>query len=326
MTTKTTSYPWDDLQFPKTSEEYVARRVSKDDNPQHREVFWAMNVSGRPALLVEYESDSQKHTPLPTFKNILVTDHQNQTSLVIELLDLDSRDMFLEVCMDIIAALQDVEDRQIRTAAILRLERWSSFLRPSRARLSSEAQKGLIAELHFFKRDALEIYGEADALDGWVGPETGARDFSYGQVFIEVKSKRNSANTNITISSEDQLNINPSEQLFLYVAELNDAPTDDESAFTISDLVTETRNAIRSPLQRANLDNKLAKAGYFDEDDYSDTKWSEGEAYYYAVIDDFPRIDSKSCKPGVSKVAYQIDLDYCDEFKINRNVVIDAME
>lgn len=53
---------------------------------------------------------------------------------------------------------------------------------------------------------------------------------------------------------------------------------------------------------------------------------ARGGTYYYAVIGDFPKIDSQSCMPGVSRVAYQIDLDYCDEYLVDRSTVIGAMK
>lgn len=325
-TSKTTEYPWDRLSAPARQGEYIARLVSDEDNPRRKKVFWAKSWSSRPALLVEYDCRPWKPTSLPTFKNILVADHQEENSLVVELLDSDLCDVFFKVCTDIIASLQDVSLKASRKACIFRLERWSSFLRPSRSRLSPELQKGLIAELHFLQRDALAVHGESDALRGWTGPDAGPRDFAFGQVFVEAKSKRSSANPNIVISSEEQLNVNPTEHLFLYVAELNVTSSDDDEGFTVTDAVNEMREALESPLQRAALDSKLAGVGYFDEDDYSDFRWSEGSSYYYSVIGDFPKIDSQSCKPGVSRVTYQIDLDYCDGYRVSREQVIETME
>lgn len=325
-TSKTTRYPWDDLACPSHQGEYIAKLVPEGANPQHRKIYWAKSQASRPALLVEYECQPWKPISLPTFKNILVVDHQIESSLVIELLDSDMRDVFLKVCVDIIASLQNIGLKAIRKACIFRLEKWSSFLRPSRSSMSPEAQKGLIAELHFLKRDALSVYTESDAIRGWTGPDAGPRDFAFGQVFVEVKSKRSSANPNIAISSEDQLNINDTERLFLYVAELNDASSDDEQGFTVTDAVNETREALESPLQRAALDSKLASVGYFDEDDYSDVRWSEGSSYYYEVVDGFPRIDSPSCMPGVSRVSYLVNLDYCEDYLVDRQQVIEAME
>ena len=325
MTSKTIKYPWDALNAPASRGEFFARLIAGEDNPNHKRVFWARSWEARPALLVEYQCDPWKAVSLPAFKNIEVTDHPDERSLVVELLDLDMQDIFLKVCVDIVAALQDIPEKAARRACLLRLERWSSFLKPSRSKLSPEQQKGLIAELRFLGRDMLDVHEAADALRGWTGPEAGPRDFAYGQTFIEVKSKRSSANTTIVISSEEQLNVNPTERLYLYVAELNSAPTDDGDAFTIADVVAEVRKAFDSPIQRALLDSKLANVGYFDEDDYSDSKWSEGGVYYYAVIEGFPKIDSNSCKPGVERVTYQVDLDYCENYKVERASVLGAM-
>lgn len=326
MTSKTTKYPWSDLVIPSEMGEYTARLAPDENNPKHRRVYWAIAWNGHPALLVEYACKPWKPIDLPSFKNIDVFDYRDESSIVIELLDMDVQDIFLKVGADIISSLQDVSEKACRRACVLRLERWSSLLRPSRKRLTPEAQKGLIAELHFLEKDSLAVHGDGAALNGWTGPEAGPRDFAYGQVFIEVKSKRSSANPNIVITSEEQLNVNPSERLFLYVEEINSTASDDEHGFTVTDVVNATRESIRSPLQIATFDSKLANVGYFDEDDYSDEKWSEGNVYYYAVVDDFPKIDSQSCKPGVNRVAYQIDLDYCEDYLVDRSTVIGAME
>lgn len=322
----TSDYPWNDIRPSQTPGEYAVRLIPDSANPQHRRIYWGRAWNANPALVVEYSSDDRHNDGIPSFANIEVSDHYETSTLVVELLSIDMRDIFLKVCLDIANALQNVPKIALRKACILRLERWSSFLRPSRSKMSPEVQKGLIAELHFLQRDVLTVHDESAALRGWTGPDAGPRDFAYGQVFIEVKSKRSSANHSIVVSSEEQLNVNPTEQLFLCVSELNDAPTDDDTSFTITDVVEDVRGSIQSPLQRAALDSKLANVGYFDEDDYSDDRWSEGATYYYAVIDDFPKIDTRSCRPGVSKVAYQIDLDYCGDYQVARAEVIETME
>lgn len=325
MTMGMSKYPWDKLVTPSQANEFTARLVDYEDNPRQKRIFWAKSWISGPALLVEYTYDVWRPVSLPVFKNIRVADSKDKAIIVIELLDLDLCDIFLKVCQDIIHSLQNVSSKAIRRACIFRLEKWSSFLRTSRTRLSPEEQKGLIAELRFLERESLTVYNENDAIYGWSGPELGARDFEYGQVLVEVKSKRSSANTNIVISSEKQLNVNENEKLFLYVLELNSTTAEDNKGFTLSDVVSKVRDGLESSLQRSALESKLAKVGYFDEDDYSDIRWSEGETYYYAVLEDFPKIDSKSCSPGVSKVTYQVDLDYCEEYLVDREQVISAL-
>lgn len=326
MTTTTTKFPWEGLPTSANIGEYQAKQVAEGMNPKHRPVFWGCNWMGHPALIVEYGNGHPSALSLPEFKNMLVKDYPEDKSLVVELLDNTMSDLFLQVCSDIISILQDVPSADAMNASLLRLGRWSSLLKPSRSRLSRESQKGLIAELLFLRNDMFDVYSPDDTLSGWTGPDAGPRDFAYGQVFIEVKSKRSSANPHIVISSEEQLNINPSERLFLYVKELNDIPPDDEGGFTLTDVVVETRESLGSPLLKAEFDNKLAEVGYFDEDDYSNDAWSSGADYYYEVVEGFPRIDSHSCAPGVSGVSYQVDLDYCDDYLVERSVLIETME
>lgn len=329
MTTQTTQsidFPWANLAWAHSPDEYVVRQVPAEDNPKGRKVFWARSYQGHPALMVEYQSNPWRPVTLPHLKNIKVGDYGEKRRLTIELLDADMSELFLKVGLDIVDALQEVSPENSRQACIYRLERWSSFLKPSRSKLSEEGQKGLIAELQFLQRDVVDAHDAVSALNCWVGPEGAQRDFAFGQVFVEVKSKRSSANPDIVISSEDQLNVNSAEQLYLYVAELNRAAIDDGGSFTIEDVVQDARKVFCQPLQKGLLDSKLASAGYFDEDDYAEVRWTEGNTYYYEVSDEFPKIDSKACPPGVSHINYHVDLDYCEDCRVDRNVVLKAME
>lgn len=195
----------------------------------------------------------------------------------------------------------------------------------SKARLSQSQQKGLIAELLFLDREAIPALGIDSALQGWGGPDEAPRDFSYGQIFIEVKSKRSSSSTTVRISSEHQLNTSPNEQLFLYVVELNDAVMNQTDSTSLPEIV-EKINAYLSPLQRVNFGSKLAKVGYLDEPDFQYDRWSEGANYIYEVVDGFPKIDSYSCAPGVANVGYDIDLNYCARYMTDRHVLLAALE
>lgn len=328
MTTQrtTSSYPWDSLRRSNAPGKFTSRLVGTNENPRGKSVFWAMGWDGKPTLLIEYRCENWTPTNIPTFKSLLVEDHRDESCITLELLDSEFMDVFLKICLDIISALQNVIESHAREMCILRLERWCSLLQPSRNALSPEAQKGLIAELHLLSNDILPIFSEADALESWTGPSKAPKDFSFGQLSIEVKSKRGSSLTHIKISSEEQLNINETERLFLYVEELNGAPVTYPEAFSLSDVVGSVRAQIKSSLQRAVLDCHLASAGYFDEDDYSNSRWSLGERTYYEVKDGFPRIDSESCPPGVENVSYQIDLDYCHGYEIDKSAFLRILE
>ena len=327
MTLPTTSqqYPWTVIERPASSSNFNVRLVGGSENPSGRKVFWGKSFEGHPALLVEYGPKQWKPTPLPLFEHLAVYDYRHMGTLAIVLKSGDMEDFFYRVALDIIHSLQRLGKEASRAATILRLQRWSAFLKPSRARLSHEEQKGLVGELLFLQRFAFEAYNQAEALTHWAGPDAGRRDFEFGQTFVEVKTKRGSANPEIAISSEMQLNTNDSERLFLYVTEINDAIADDPEAFTVSDIVGETREALSSPLDQAVFEEKLAKVGYFDEDDYSADRWCKGETSIYEVYGQFPRITSESCPAGITKVKYQIDLSCCQDYLTSEDGLLSAM-
>lgn len=321
----TSDSPWDEL--PRSSDRgaYNTRMIASDTNLAAKKIYWAKGRSGFPALLVEYGDEKVKTLELPRFKNISICDLEESRSILLELQDWDMKSLFLRLCLDIADSIQQVPFSSVRKMTLMRLEKWASFLRPGRGLLSPEQQKGLIGELFFLKRVSAAVYEARDALGGWTGPERAKRDFGYGQVFVEAKSKRGSSNSEIRISSEEQLNINASERLFLYVVELNSTTTDDKAAFSLTDIVNDVQAMFDNPMDLAHFQEKLADAGYFPEDDYSQTLWSEGIIETYEVKDAFPRIDSSSCSPGVGAVTYKIDLDYCAEYEVDQSVMIQAL-
>lgn len=326
MTMKMTSdNPWDELPRSDGRGAYITKMVASDVNPGAKTIYWAKGRSGFPALLIEYEDDEIEYLELPRFRNISVCDLKESRSILLELQDMDMKSLFLRLCLDIADSVQHVSDACARKMTLMRLEKWASFLKPGRCPLTSEQQKGLIGELFFLKRVAASVYGAGSALSGWTGPERAKRDFGYGQVFIEAKSKRGSSSSEITISSEEQLNINSSEKLYLYVVELNSSSTEDKTALSLTAVVNDVQALFKNPMDLAQFQERLADAGYFPEDDYSGVLWSEGRTEIYEVKDGFPRIDSESCPLGVGSVTYRIDLNYCSEYKVNQSEIIKAL-
>ena len=100
---------------------------------------------------------------------------------------------------------------------------------------------------------------------------------------------------------------------------------DNPKAFTVSDLVGEIKKRLVSPFDIAMFEKKLANVGYFDEDDYSADRWTEGETSIFEVRGEFPRITSENCPAGIMKVKYQIDLSCCQDYLANEDSLLGAM-
>lgn len=324
-TTKTNSFdPWSRIAASRRGDTLAAKYVDPKLNPNQVSIFWSRTLQNQKALLIEYECSCWAPIKLPELKHIEIFDSKENSSIVLLLNDPHMSDVFLNVCVDIINILQEIPKDNIRSKTIARLEKWSHLLSPSRKTLSDEVQKGLISELFFLHNYCVPSLGAESALEGWSGPSGNARDFSYGQTLIEVKSKRNSGSQIIKISSENQLNTNNSETLFLFVTEINSCPIG--QGVSLSDVIRTAREDFDAPELRFIFESKIASIGYSDMDDYSATQWSTGESHCYFVAEEFPKIDSAHLPEGVSGVVYDINLEYCRNFRINTECVCAAME
>ena len=312
--------PWVKLSPHSNLEYLTALMVGQGSNPAQLDISWTVSPFGQIGMMLVYDASENTRLAAPTFENIRIGENDKKHTLLIELLDQSMKSTFEKLCLDVIATLQSAPRSQLRQTTFLRLEEWSRFLKSARRVMSEEAQKGLIGELLFLKRYALSAYEGGEALKGWIGPEAGIHDFTYGQLGVEVKTKRLSGLSHVTISSEQQLTVNETEQLYLYVVEVNAAPR--SVGRSLADYVNEVRELLISPLLQELFDTKLSEVGYSSLEDYSDFSWSEGRTAFYEVRDGFPRIDTQLVGPTISRVSYQIDLNACSEYLVSEDVVI----
>ncbi|WP_163201153.1 PD-(D/E)XK motif protein [Bifidobacterium avesanii] len=322
MSLRTTELdPWRGIKGISSASYYPSRRVSADLNPKGRRIDWSISESGNRALIVEYQG-AVDSSPVPRFKGMRIREDKPGHLLMLELTEPSMRDVFLKVCLDIIAVLQSIPEDIQRQACLHRLERWSVFFRTERIGLGAKEQKGLIAELVCLE-NLLTSFDSHTVIASWVGPDRAVHDFIFGQDAIEVKSNRGSGTPNITISSVDQLTVNEKERLFLFVVELNQSAAG--SGLTMTQYVERVRNRIASPLAESAFEEKLATAGYFDVDDYSGMTWSQGMTRVFSVTDDFPHIDGSLLDPAISNATYRVNLDACGKFETTKNELLTTL-
>ena len=132
----------------------------------------------------------------------------------------------------------------------------------------------------------------SSAVTAWRGPLGAPKDFEIARVAIEAKTRRGGATPYLSITSESQLDEVGVDSLFLYVVELDEAPTDAAHGVTLHDVAERIRGRLLSldPASSAILETRLSAAGYRVEDDYSIHRWLEGATHIYQVAGNFPRI------------------------------------
>lgn len=184
-------------------------------------------------------------------------------------------------------------------------------------RLSNEEQKGLIGELRVLELVLLPRFSACDALEFWRGPEGAPKDFSIGNISIEAKAKRGAAQPYIAVTSENQLDEQGINRLFLAVTYIDEAAPELQNALTLTEYVERITN-----IAMANdagslgyLEGRLGEAGYSSEHDYSDQYWMIGKTRWYHVTGNFPRLSGSSMPDGLRKVTYSLDLSACDDWE-----------
>ena len=321
--------PWKDLAPPSAASAINARRVD-ENNPW--EFFWARAMDGKYLLVLQHGTESSPAKKLPSLKGVEVAvsdgDGQHSRMLVFRLLDSRQRDIFYQLCIDIVGAgtVAHTESEAVELA-VARTWRWHHLLRGGTGgRLSEDEQKGLIGELLVLERHLLSCLSPADSLAAWRGPLGAPKDFEVGRIGIEAKARRGAATPHVLITSEHQLNGEGCDLLFLHVVDLSHAPEGTAQAFTVSDVAHRVRD--RMALDNAATDryeSLLTAAGFRWEDDYSDFKWVEGLCRVYGVTDSFPRVTTKEIAAGVSNVRYSVSLVECERFVVEEKTLNEAI-
>lgn len=321
--------PWVQISRPSPGAGLTARRA---DAEHPFNFFWARDLNGRCLLVFEYPVSISLRDPRPRLKEILILEPRingEPARIILELVHDENREIFYQLCLDIIESTRECKDEKSVLATLLRRTwRWHGMLKGDRdERLSPEAQKGLIGELRVLELVFLPIFSASDALDFWRGPEGAPKDFSGGHLAIEAKAKRGASRPYVTISSEHQLDSQGIEYLFLAVTYIDEAAPEMPDSLTLSEYINRITNVIEQSESGAlgYLESKLDEAGYSDQHDYSERHWVIGTTHWYQVTAEFPRIIRNTLLNGVSDVNYKLDLASCEEWKIDIDLVINAL-
>lgn len=240
--------------------------------------------------------------------------------LSLKLVEAQHRDIFLTLCKDIVSAssMADTEREAVATF-LARTWRWHHLLRGGGdGRLSAEEQKGLIGELLVLKNTLAPDIGIRDAVKAWRGPTGAPKDFEVGRISVEVKARRGAARPFVAISSEDQLDPDGTDALYLYVVELDVAPDNVSTAFTLTDIARQVGDLVNSDHAAIEIfDNLLVASGFLWDDDYSDFRWIAGPHRLFQVDGAFPSVTRAKAGPGVSQIRYEVELPECEPFRVD---------
>lgn len=238
-----------------------------------------------------------------------------QWALQFRLINSGHEDVFMRLCWDLVDSSREKPPGRMAMQFISRryLE-WSKLFQKGVDGLSRAQQKGLIGEL-FCLRTLLESaqLTATQAVSAWGGPDGADRDFVVGEWWCEVKTIGGSATT-VQISSLEQLDINPSGELLVYVIE--STTPGDADGFTLNSVAEQVGHSLGGDVDAGELyAGKLIASGYVRRDEYDEMPYRlVGTARFY-VDSTFPRLTRRMVPSQVVAAKYELALGTLEPWK-----------
>lgn len=324
--------PWAQIDKPQKGK-LSKLRVS----PNHPgDFWWGLDSSGARLLIIGGAAKACLSDKIPSPQGIEIlktgqqlSDGSTQESLVLKLLNHDDQDIFQALCEDLITTTRKITDAEQRSSIILsRLDRWMQFLRKAADKLLTTAEQiGLIGELIFLRDFILNEFSPEQALDTWAGPAGNPQDFAFGHTAVEIKTNMLVSHPRITISSLAQLDSDVP-RLYLVVPRLNISAGNPRGKFSLNGLIQDLTSHFKEsrPALATRFESLLYELGYTVDESYDSPEYVLVETLCFNVRDDFPRLRQEHVKDGISGIRYQIDLEACMPFQIQKQQLFESAD
>lgn len=221
-----------------------------------------------------------------------------------------SVELFAAMVADVAHAMNteaNADEKRMLRVFLGRIRAWQEFMRKGAQALSAESEIGLVGELNLLRAIIDAGVPLAVAIESWVGPLDGVRDFELGTGSLEVKATLSVAGFPAKIGSLEQLDDSVRQPLFLVGTRLLQI----ETGQSLPELVAEMRDIATGEAEAMRLlSERLIAAGYFDAHaDRYVRRFTLVDTRIIEVKDGFPRLTPGSVPLGVTKATYEIDLD-----------------
>jgi len=278
-------------------------------------IFLGYNEEGHMSIVI---AEPGKETVVKSSKLIDVSlkrREDQKLALIFDLLDDAYKSMFLIFCKDIIVVCERAGSEMAISNALTRWKYWKEmFGKKKSSILEKQEIKGLIGELIELKDHFICDYGENVAVQSWMGPLLGHKDFEVDDTWYEVKTVAENA-VQVNISSLEQLESDVDGHLV--IIRLEDASVTSALALNLNQMVFNVASEIQDPetldLFRTRLDNM----GYVPDEEYDNFNFVFKGRQSYAVTDGFPRLTRNGVSESIGNAKYTILLNGISEFKEN---------
>lgn len=277
------------------------------------DVFLGYNDDGHMSIVI---AEPGKETVVKSSKLIDVSlkrREDQKMALKFDLLDDAYKSMFLIFCKDIIVVCERAGSEMAISNALTRWKYWKEMFGKKKSTILDKQEiKGLIGELIELRDHFMRDYGETVAVQSWMGPLLGHKDFEVDDTWYEVKSVTENA-IQVNISSLEQLESEVDGHLV--IIRLEEASVTSALAINLNQMVLKVADEIKDPetldLFRTRLDNM----GYAPDEEYDNFNFVFEGRQSYSVTEKFPRLTRSGISDSIGNAKYTILLNGISDFK-----------
>jgi len=319
--------PWKSIEIPPEKEDLNLVPITE-------EFYWGKDHRGL-CMLVYMLTGNGTELPesFPDFKHLDIGYKKGYGGQLfwVKLLDTENIRLFHRLSTNI---LEDISinkpksDNDVIIRIIQSTRRLHDFISmESNKNMSVKGQMGLIGEILVLDQYLLESDISAlEAVQSWALGGPYPKDFRINKVGIEAKT-RTGGKSEIHISSDEQLDSYGLEELFICVTDLEVSSSEHVNSFSLTDKAKEIKKKLMDTEYEAvvEYETHLSSKGFWFYQDYKELFWLKSNTVIYTVEDDFPAITPSDISDGVIDVEYKIDMNECDDFIVNKQILIDSI-
>lgn len=244
----------------------------------------------------------------PSSKSVEINQRQRRDgsfNLTLSLLSNNETAVFIEMCRDLLEASEDAHDEVSALKKFWRrYNHWQNlFATAKNDLLSEERQRGLIGELLFLREQITDGRPLKEAVAGWTGALKEHQDFSYGEMWYEIKTVMEQAEK-VRISSIEQLSLERVGKFVIY--RLTKTASED---FTLNSLVKELSELLsKNPSAEQKFEVLLFQTGYVEREEYDEQSYQVAEVMKFTVDEKFPRLTKNNLPATIVEASYSLNL------------------
>lgn len=254
-------------------------------------------------------------------EHVVVETPDGRREIILRLQDASANELFEALAVDLVGAVSPARAQDEGVQLWMgRLALWRRVFAAGRRGLSANRQRGLFAELLFLRDLFVPAVGVGAAIAGWQGP-MGGRDFQFPGASIEAKSSAATEPQAVRINSERQLDTVGCPRLYLVHVSL---AVEIGKGETLPQMVASVRDLAVGSAGAGLLEDALLSVGYLaaHENQYTRVGYAIRAENLFEVREGFPRILENDLAPGIGNVRYDLVLDVCEPFRVDRTAVL----